>query len=100
MLAVVPGLAVDEAHGRVQVAEVMIAQVHHAHVAEPGPEVQLDGLAVAGQRGWLEFGLRLPPAQAAGQVLTEGGPAVLDMATLPMRPSTLIRASLHSSLVR
>jgi len=74
--------AVNQAHGRVQVPEVMIAEIGQAHMPEPGPEVQLDRFPVTGQRARLQLGVGLPPAEPPGQIVAERGPPVLDVGAL------------------
>jgi hypothetical protein len=79
---VVLARAIDQPHGGIQIAEVVIADVGQAEMAKSGSEVELDGLTVAGQRARLQLGLGLPPAQPPGQVLAERGPAVVDVRAL------------------
>ena len=57
---------------------MVVAQVDQAHVPERRAQVQLDGLAVAGQRRRLDLALGLPPAQPPVKVIAVLGPAVVD----------------------
>jgi len=81
-LVLVLSRAVDQAHRGVQVAEKVIAEIEQPDMAQTRAEVKLDRLPVAGQRARLQCGPRLPPVQSAGQVLAEGGLAVVDVRAL------------------
>src|SRR6185437_6967691 len=61
---------------------MVIAEIGQPDMAKAWTEVQLDCLAVAGQRAGLQLGLRLPPAQPPRQVLAERGPPVVDVRAL------------------